>query len=129
MIKYELYTNDLSNIEIADGFFEGWHKKPNKIIHRKILENSYKSIVAMNKNTIIGFINIISDGILSAYIPLLEVIPEYRNRGIGRKLIKKALDEVKDLYMIDLSCDDNLVEFYKKIGMHKSNAMFIRNYE
>ncbi len=128
MIEYKIYSSELSKLEIADGFFENWHKKPDKLKHKEILLRSYKSIVAVYNNEIIGFINIISDGILSAYIPLLEVIPKYRNRGIGKKLFEIAINEVKDLYMVDLSCDDNLVKFYEKFNMNKSNAMIKRNY-
>jgi ribosomal protein S18 acetylase RimI-like enzyme len=36
----------------------------------------------------IGFETAISDGRLTAYIPLLEVLPTYRNRGVGSQLIK-----------------------------------------
>ncbi len=128
MIEYQLYSNKLSKVEIADGFFENWPKYPDKDKHREILLNSYKSIVAIDANEIIGFITIISDGVLSAYMPLLEVIPKYRNKGIGEKLVQLAIEEMKDIYMLDLSCDDNLVTFYKKFGMYKTNAMVIRNY-
>lgn len=129
MIEYRIYNSKCSELSISDGFFEHWITHPSKDKHREILINSYKAIVAIDNNTIIGFINIISDGILSAYIPLLEVIPSYRNMGIGKKLVRLALKELENIYMIDLSCDDNLVEFYKKLGMHKTNALFVRNYK
>ncbi len=129
MIEYKLYSKQLEQLEIADGFFEGWPNCPDKATHRKILENSYKSIVAIANQQIIGFINIVSDGVLCAYFPLLEVIPAYHKQGIGKKLVTMALAETKDLYMIDLSCDDDVVAFYKKLSFHQSNSMFIRNYQ
>ncbi len=128
MIDYKIYDEAMNNTIIADGFFENWAIYPDKNKHRQILLRSYRAIVAIDDNKIIGFINIISDGVLSAYIPLLEVIPEYRNRGIGIKLVELAIEEMKEIYMLDLSCDDNLLAFYKKFGMHESNAMIIRNY-
>ena len=30
---------------------------------------------------VVGFVTAISDGVLSAYIPLLEVLPEYQGAG------------------------------------------------
>ncbi|NLV86499.1 MAG: GNAT family N-acetyltransferase, partial [Clostridiales bacterium] len=89
MINYQIYCQALDQLELADGFFEGWPQHPDKDTHRKILKNSFKSIVAIDneKNQIIGFITIISDGILSAYIPLLEVISAYRKQGIGSQLL------------------------------------------
>lgn len=131
MIKYSVYSDKLADIKISDGFFEGWPNPPDKKTHRKILSNSYKSFVAIDeeKQEIVGFINVISDGVLTAYIPLLEVIPGYKNKGIGGDLVKMAMEEFHDFYMIDIICDSNLVHFYEKFGMSKSNAMIIRNYD
>lgn len=39
------------------------------------------------------------------------------------------LDELNDIYMIDLCCDDDLVPYYERFGMIKSNGMLVRNYE
>ena len=129
-IDYRVYSKALHDLEISDGFFAGWPNPPDKHVHRRILEESYKAVVAIDKekNAIIGFINIISDGVLSAYLPLLEVIPSYRKRGIGAKLIKYALEETKDLYMIDLLCDEHLQSYYEKLGMIKARGMATRNY-
>lgn len=131
LIIYKPYTDDLEDFEIENGFFGGWSNPPSKETHRKILRNSYFSLVAIdgNKNKIIGFINVISDGILSAYIPLLEVLPNYQNQGIGSELVKRVLEELNYLYMIDLCCDKELQPFYQRIGMKKSPGMIYRNYE
>lgn len=130
MIKYSVYSEELINMKIGDGFFEGWRNPPDKKTHREILSNSYKSFVAIDddKKEIVGFINVVSDGVLTAYIPLLEVIPSYKNMGIGGELVKMVMEEFKDFYMIDIICDSNLVHFYEKFGMSKSNAMIRRNY-
>ena len=131
MINYRLYYSALDELELADGFFQGWQQHPDKKTHRKILKDSFKSIVAIDAeiNQIVGYITIISDGVLSAYIPLLEVIPAYRNRGIGSQLLKLALKELDNFYMIDLVCDDERVSFYEKQGMTKWTAMLWRNYK
>ena len=118
----------MDTVEIADGFFDGWPSPPSKAVHRKILENSYLSIVAIEGNRIVGFVNIVSDGVLSAYIPLLEVVKDYQGQGIGKRLVEEALAATKDLYMIDVACDDDVVPFYEKFGMMKSNSMIFRNY-
>ena len=59
-----------------------------------LLKNSAEVVLAVDEETgaVIGFINAVSDGVLSAYIPLLEVLPEYRGRGIGRALVKQMLE-------------------------------------
>ena len=130
LVIYEVYSKELDYLEIGKGFFKDWPNPPNVEKHRKILENSYKSIVAIDEdsNKIVGFINAISDGVLSAYIPLLEVLAEYQNQGIGCQLVKKMFKELDDFYMIDLLCDEELQLYYEKQGMFKSQGMMIRNY-
>lgn len=78
---------------------------------------------------VVGFINAIGDGIMSAYIPLLEVLPEYRGQGIGSQLVRRMLDKLKNLYMVDLTCDPELQSFYLRLGMRRSVGMMIRNFD
>ncbi len=77
----------------------------------------------------VGFINAISDGVLSAYIPLLEVLPAYQGQGIGTELARRMLDKLRDLYMIDLLCDADLQPFYARLGMRPYTAMLFRNFD
>lgn len=129
IITYKHYRSDMDTVEIADGFFDGWPNPPSKAVHRKILEQSYLSIVAIENNRIVGFVNVVSDGVLSAYIPLLEVIEDYQGKGIGKKLVENAIAATKDLYMIDVACDDDVVPFYEKFDMIRGNSMILRNYD
>lgn len=127
-VKIQKYREHLV---YEENFFDGWPNPPSIETLDRILKNSYLSYIAIDKNTdtVIGFINVISDSILSAYIPLLEVIKDYQGQGIGRKLVETTLKDLEHLYMIDLSCDDNLVEFYKGLGLYQGNLMFKRNYD
>ncbi|MDD1504664.1 GNAT family N-acetyltransferase [Lysinibacillus sp. CNPSo 3705] len=128
-----IYQNSLDGIssEMLNGFFVDWPNPPNLQTHLKLLKNSSKIVIALDDHTnqVVGFITAISDGVLSAYIPFLEVLPEYKNKGIGKKLVKQMLKELEDIYMIDLCCEDDLVPYYEKLGMLKSNGMLVRNYE
>ena len=48
----------------------------------------------------VGFVTAISDGVLSAFIPLLEVLPEWQGPGIGTELVRRILAELEDFYMV-----------------------------
>ena len=76
-----------------------------------------------------GFVTAISDGVLSAYMPLLEVLPDYQGRGIGRELVERMLTLLSGHYMIDLVCDKDMQSFYARFGMKPFIAMAIRNYD
>jgi len=129
MIVYRENPDDLTT-EMLTGFFEGWPKAPSPEKHLQILKNSHRFIVAVDDDSgqVVGFINAVSDGLLAAYIPLLEVLPEYRKRGIGRELVRKMLAGYDDIYMIDLICDEHLTKFYEKEGMIKHIGMMKRNF-
>lgn len=128
-----LYKNSLEGIseKMLNGFFVGWPKPPAPHTHLRLLENSSHIVLAIDEKTkkVVGFITAISDGVLSAYIPLLEVLPGYQKRGIGKQLVSHMLKQLEDIYMVDLMCDKELQPYYEKLGMIKSTGMIVRNYK
>ncbi len=127
------YTESTDGIEPAHlpGFFVGWPKPPSPETHLKILQRSSHVVLAIDRSTdrVVGFINALTDGMLSAYIPLLEVLPEYQKQGIGRELVTRMMARLDALYMVDLLCDPPLAAFYNRFGLKSAHAMALRNYE
>jgi len=127
------YKNNLDRItqEMLEGFFVGWPNPPSKQKHLEILQGSSHVWLAIDRESdkVVGFINAISDGILSAYIPLLEVVPEYQKQGVGKELARRMLQSLEQFYMVDLLCDVELQEFYGSLGMHKATGVLVRNYD
>ena len=127
------YTDSLNGItaEKLQGFFEGWQRPVSGQEHLKVLAGSQRVLLAIDEETgkVVGFVTAITDGLLTAYIPLLEVLPKYRRQGIGTTLMKRMAKELADLYTIDLICDAALEPFYQGIGMqHAGPGMIIHNY-
>ena len=116
--------------EQLQGFFAGWPNPPSPQTHLHILQNSAAIELAVDDDSgqVVGFINALSDGILTAYIPLLEVLPDYRGQGIGRTLVERMLARLSDLYAVDLLCDPELQRFYAQAGMRPATGMLLRNY-
>ena len=114
------------------GFFEGWQNPPTPETHLRILEGSDAIVLALTDTPaphVIGFATAITDGILAASIPLLEVLPDHRGQGIGRELITRLLARLDHLYMVDVTCDPNVVPFYTALGMTASTGASLRNYQ
>ena len=127
-----VYTDSLDGItpERLPGFFVGWPNPPSPATHRRILAGSDHRVLALDgaDGPVVGFVTAISDGVLSAYVPLLEVVPDYQGRGIGKELTRRLLAQLDGLYMVDLSCDAELVPFYEALGMTRLDAaMGLRN--
>ncbi len=124
------YTQSLEGIkeEQLHGFFVGWPNPPSAGAFLKVLEGSYRVWLALEDEKVVGFINAVSDGVMAAYIPLLEVLPAYQGRGIGKALVESMLDSLEDFYMVDLLCDSGLQPYYEKFGMQKAQGMLVRHY-
>ncbi len=127
MVTYADHVDGVGPEQLG-GFFEGWPEHPNPETHLRILRQSSHVIVAKDGERIVGFITAISDNVLCAYVPLLEVLPEYRGHGVGKELVRLMLLKLGDLYMIDLTCDSELRPFYLSLGMSAMTAMCKRNY-
>jgi len=112
------------------GFFVGWPNPPTAETHLEILKRSAHVLLAVNAETdrVVGFINAISDTVLSAYLPLLEVLPEYQGQGIGSELVRRMLAKLESLYMVDLVCDEDLASFYERFGLKSARAMAKRDF-
>ena len=124
------YTTSLEGVapEHLEGFFEGWPKPPSAERHLEILRGSHRVVLARDRESpkIVGFANALSDGVLSAFIALLEVLPSHRGRGIGTELVGRLLAELDDLYSVDVVCDEELRSFYARFGMQPLPAMALR---
>lgn len=125
-----IYSDNIDKLDSSqlDGFFVGWPKHPDSITHLEILKNSYAVWIAIYKSNCVGFINALSDDVFYAHIPLLEVLPQYQGHGIGTELVNRMLTTLENMYAIDIMCDNELVQFYRKLGFKKSIGMVIRNY-
>jgi ribosomal protein S18 acetylase RimI-like enzyme len=130
MIQYTSRTDDLTPSQLT-GFFEGWPNPPSPETHLEILRGSYRVMLAVDTDTdrVVGFVNAISDGVLAAYIPLLEVLPEYRGRGIGSELVRRLQALLEGLYMVDLVCNPELESYYTRLGFAPLLAMIRRDFD
>ena len=128
MIDYRDSSDGVTSSQLQ-GFFEGWPDPPSPQTHLRLLRQSTHVILAVDSETgqVVGFITAVSDRILAAYIPLLEVLPAYQGRGIGSQLVRRMLHRLERLYMIDLVCDAALEPFYEGLGMRRMPAMVVRN--
>ena len=127
------YVDSLEGIQAShlQGFFVDWPNPPSPEMHRHLLARSTHIVLAVDdaRDRVAGFITALTDGVLTAYIPFLEVLPAYQGQGIGQALVRQMLERLGDLYMVDLLCDPELESFYARFGMQPGFAMLIRNYD
>jgi len=126
------YAESVGGIEAEqlEGFFVDWPTQPSPERHLELLLGSDHVVLARDGERVVGFVTAISDGVLSAYVPLLEVLPSYQGEGIGSELMRRLLERLEHLYMVDLCCDADLEPFYRRLGLKAlERGMGIRNRE
>lgn len=130
MIVYQDNADGVAEPDLA-GFFVGWPSPPSPATHLRLLRGSTHIVLAREEagGRVVGFVTAISDGVLCAYIPLLEVLPPYQAQGIGAALMGRMLALLRELYMVDLLCDAELQPYYERLGMRRATGMFLRNYD
>ena len=129
MIEYREDPTTLTADQLRGGFFEGWPSPPCPEAHLSHLHGAEVAIVAVDSTTaqVVGFVTAVGDGVMTAFIPFLEVLPAYRGSGIGAELMRLVLARLRDRYSIDLVCDPDLVSFYERLGGVSGTAMMWRN--
>ena len=112
------YEDVKHNLEEAKLYIPMWDNKEN--LKEKIRRKPDSIIIADEKGCAIGNLFLIEDG-WSAFIFHMAVRSDYRQRGIGQKLMSYAEDNLKKqgVKAVSLFVDENLdkiQEFYKKQG-------------
>jgi len=100
----------------------GWWKESydsSYISHMIIGSFVFAVVVDTIKDKAIGMGRVISDGVSDAYIQDLIVIPEYRNRGIGKTLVQTLIEycRSKKIVWIGLIAEPGSEEFYADLGL------------
>jgi ribosomal protein S18 acetylase RimI-like enzyme len=115
--------------DLRGGFFEGWPIPPSPETHLAHLRGAQVAIIARDGATgqVVGFVTALGDGVLTGFIPLLEVLPEYRGQGIGKELMRRVLARLSTYYSVDLVCDPGLVPYYERLGGVRLDGIGWRN--
>ena len=121
MAEYMACVGDLMNPNTPQSSIKDFY---NKIIFGN--RKHQQTYVYTINNEILGTYTILYEYKLrynhaKAYIEDVAVHPNHRGQGIGKELIKHAIDvaRTKNCYKIVLTCSDNLVTFYSELGFQK----------
>lgn len=86
-----------------------------------------RRVRALDGDEVVGYVNAISDGVLNAFIPWLEVRPDHQGRGIGSELLRRVIEQLGGMYAIDLCFDPELTPYYEQRGFWPLAGAGLRN--
>ena len=88
--------------------------------YKKSLRKSITYVCYVNES-FVGYLRALLDDGFAVYISELFVVPEWRNKTIGRTLIAKVKMDYKHLTVYALSDEDT---YYEKLGHRKIGSVF-----
>ncbi len=88
----------------------------------KAMNNCETVFTAWDNDKLVGLVNAIDDGELTAYVHYLLVNPEYQGQGIASELLRMVKEKYKNyLYVILVAENKPLIEFYSKNGFEATS--------
>ncbi len=93
-----------------------------------VLSRSLAFVCAYHENRLIGFVNLAWDGGKHSFLLDTLVHPEFRRRGIGRELFRRAVAEAgeRGLRWVHVDFEPHLQTFYEQCGFRNTAAGLIR---
>lgn len=101
----------------------GWEsaKVPERL--QRALRGSDTVFSVWEGKRLVGLINAIDDGEMTAYIHYLLVHPEYQKKGVGKMLVDKMKEHYKEyVYRILIAETPANIGFYESCGFEKGGA-------
>lgn len=124
MVTVKLHTEKpISPSDLKSLYHDaGWWPDRDKDGILKLLSSGI-ALGAWEDDVLVGFSRAISDGVFRAYIEDVVVLSSYQNKGTARLMIKKLLNELKDIDVISLFCSEDLAGFYDETGFKKTKQI------
>ncbi|MFH1395094.1 MAG: GNAT family N-acetyltransferase [Candidatus Omnitrophota bacterium] len=120
-IEYKM-TKEFEKKELEDLFLSvEWSsgKYPDKLV--LAMKNSDCVVSAWDGDKLVGLINALSDGSMTAYFHYLLVNPDYQSKGIGKKLVEKILVNYESYARKVVIAYNKEIGFYTKCGFTVSD--------
>mgnify|MGYP004540674807 CR=1 FL=1 len=92
---------------------------------KRVLENTSIIINVVHKSKSIGIVRILTDMVTDAYITDVIIDPDFQGIGLGKKMLDKALEDLKEhsVSNVKLACslyaNQGKELFYEKFGFQK----------
>ncbi len=131
MIRYRKETDINIDEMLAlynDAGWSAYTRDPCRL--KMAADHSGLVITARDNGVLAGLIRIVGDGHTIAYIQDILVLKKYKRRGIGRRLMELALDELKEIRQVVLLTDINneTTGFYQQMGFSEAGTLKLRSY-
>jgi aralkylamine N-acetyltransferase len=123
LVPTEKQIREIVSLYRAQGWWQDGDDESPQFIAR-LITGSHCFVVALEGKDIVGMGRAISDGVSDAYIQDLAVRSDYRNRGIGRRILQTLLEHLHadGLHWIGLIAEPGSFDLYRWAGFQEMSA-------
>ncbi|OHV27915.1 MULTISPECIES: GNAT family N-acetyltransferase [Pseudofrankia] len=117
----------LTDAELDALFGASWpNRRPASFV--PVLTRSLTWIAARRAGHLVGFVNVVGDGGVHAFILDTTVHPDQRRQGLGIRLVRAAADEAKanGAKWLHVDYEPHLETFYERCGFRHTPAGLLR---
>ena len=117
LLENELSAEDFVRLKVATGFME----RPLEQVERA-LQNDLYHVDAVSDGKVIGMGRLVGDGAMYWYLQEIIVLPKYQGQGIGKRIVNKLLEHVRNTAIpgtwveVGLTAVKGKEPFYEKFG-------------
>ena len=108
----ELDRGALQTLFLSVNWSSGRH--PERL--QQAIRNSHHVVTAWSGERLVGLMNALSDGTMTAYFHYLLVDPAFQSHGIGHELVARMIAHYRDCTRLVLIAYKEEVAFYERCG-------------
>ena len=122
MVEYKICPA-VNNDELNSLFRVSWSNHQDEDFS-DVINRSLVYVCAYKRTELIGFVNVAWDGGFHAFLLDTTVHPDFRRKGIGTELVKRAIDACKrkGVQWLHVDYEEYLKSFYRKCGFFPTKA-------
>ena len=123
-VKKDLPSGQLHHLFVSAGWSDGSETSDMLNNFNTPFVNSTLVISAWDGERLVGAVRVLSDKIIRSIIYDLVIDPVYKNKGIGKELIKRCIEHFPNSEWL-VQTTDKIYKYYEKIGFKINNDVFL----
>lgn len=119
LVDNQLSPEDFIRLKVETGF---WERPVEQV--KVALDNGLFNVTAVCDGKVVGMGRLVGDGAMYYYLQEIIVLPEYQGCGIGKSIVNRLLEYIKDNSFagtnvsIGLTAVKGKETFYEKFGFN-----------
>ena len=119
--KKDLPCEQLEALFISAGWSDGSDSSKSLYFNAPFI-NSTLVISAWDGELLVGVVRVLSDKIIRSVIHDLVVLPKYKNKGIGKELVRRCIEHFPTSEWL-VQTEKELIGYYEKMGFKIHDAV------